>query len=60
MRMTSTRVQAAVALGSLLLALGATAQDANITLPVAEIERLAGGRAAGDHGGGDQPTQGQR
>ncbi len=40
MRMTSTRVQAAFALGSLLLALGAAAQDANITLPIAEIERL--------------------
>jgi hypothetical protein len=39
LRMTSTRVQAAFALGSLLLALGAAAQDANITLPVAEIER---------------------
>jgi len=39
MRTTSTRVQAAFALGSLLLALGAAALDANITLPVAEIER---------------------
>jgi hypothetical protein len=42
MRVTSKRVQAAFALGCLLLAAGATAQDANITLPVAEIEQLLG------------------
>jgi hypothetical protein len=41
MRMTSTRLQAAIALASLLLvADAAAAQDANITRPVAEIEQL--------------------
>jgi hypothetical protein len=39
MRMTSTRVLSAFALWSLLLAPGATAQDANITQPISEIER---------------------
>jgi hypothetical protein len=40
MRMTSTRLSAAIAMGSLLLVPGAAAQDANVTRPVAEIEQL--------------------
>jgi hypothetical protein len=40
MRMTSTRLSAAIALGSLLLVAGAAAQDTNVTQPVDEIERL--------------------
>jgi hypothetical protein len=40
MRMTSTLLSAAIALGSLLLVPGAAAQDANVLRPVAEIEQL--------------------
>jgi hypothetical protein len=40
MRMTSTLLSAAIALGSLLLVPDAAAQDANVLRPVAEIEQL--------------------